>query len=308
METKNYPLKGGGAQNYKLEECRHCSLVRTIGGSGNDPGSKNPDCGGYYGKGANKFVLVLQRIRECLMRARTQKYLPLIPSSVKRPKVLDVGCAEGRLLKAFAEKGFECWGVEHPAYPEERFLEPERITYLKGNLDELDLPEEGFDLIFLWHVLEHLDEPDRAVRSLYEMLRPEGCIILAVPNFASLESRFFKGNWFHLDLPWHRLHFAEKSLRYLIEKNQLKISDMNSLCLEQGPYGFIQSLLNAMGWPRNELYEALKGSLRAERVVFVLLQALLAGLFILPGFSATWLASFGGRGSVLQVIMRKRPK
>lgn len=304
-ETRIVPLKDGDGQNRRLARCRNCSLVRTIHNSNNQQPLKTPDHGVYYGRGANKFVPVIQELRDRLMRARAEKYLRLVPSTVKKPRVLDVGCAEGRLLRALLELGCECWGVEHPAYPEERFHEAERITYLKGNLDELVLDEDGFDLIFLWHVLEHLDEPGQTLRRLCEILRPEGSIILAVPNFASLERRCFNENWFHLDVPWHQWHFSERSLGYLFNMTGLKICEMTSLCLEQGPYGLIQSLLNAMGWPKNEAYEALKGQWTSRRLLPLAVQFGLVGLLAIPGFLASALASFEQKGSVLTLILKR---
>ena len=273
---------------------------------GNHEGPKKSDLRRYYGQGPHKFIPVIQKVRDHMMRARAQEYLALLPPSVQKPRVLDVGCAEGRLLKAFLEKGCECWGVEHPAYPEERFLLADRITYLKGDLGDLDLPAEVFDLIFLWHVLEHMDEPDGVLGHVCRLSARQGAIVLAVPNFASLESQRFKGNWFHLDVPWHQCHFSENSLGYLFKKNHLEISGVSSLCLEQGPYGLIQSVLNAMGWPRNEFYEALKGHRVSGRSLRLLIQCALAGILAMPGLLATLLTSYDQKGPVLKMILRKK--
>jgi len=293
---------GKGEKKRSLAACRRCGLVRTISDTGKRL-AKNPDFSRYYGRGASKFVPVVQMLRNQIMRARARNFLTLVPPSVRKPRILDVGCAEGRLLKAFLEKGCECVGVEHPAYPRERFLFPDRITYLRGSLGDLELPKASFDLIFLWHVLEHLQEPDLQMKRLLEVLRPEGSIVLAVPNFASLESRCFKGNWFHLDLPWHRVHFTERSLKYLIDKNRLRVKAMSFLCLEQGPFGLIQSLLNAMGWPRNEFYEALKGHWIAERSRHLLVQFGLAGVLAIPACLASLLTSCDRNGPVLKMIL-----
>jgi hypothetical protein len=208
-------------------------------------------------------------------------------------------------LKAFLEKGCECVGVEHPAYPKERFLFPGRITYLRGNLCDLQLPKASFDLIFLWHVLEHLEEPDLQMKRLLELLRREGSMILAVPNFASLESRCFKGNWFHLDVPWHRVHFTERSMRCLIQKNHLKVKAMSSLCLEQGPFGLIQSFLNTLGLPKNEFYEALKGHWFSKRGSRLLVQFGLAGVLAIPAVLVSLMTSCGRNGPVLKFIVGK---
>lgn len=286
-----------------LAECRCCGLVYSL------PNHHLGDCpysAAYYGKGSSKFIPIIQKIRNRIMQARAESYLALIPKSVRKPRILDVGCAEGRLLKAFCEKGCECWGVEHSDYPDERFLLHDRIRYLKGDIGELDLPRGGFDLIFLWHVLEHLDEPDRAMKMVYEACSAEGIIILAVPNFASLESRRFKEKWFHLDLPFHKYHFTYKSLNYLVEKNRLKIIRMTCLSFEQGPYGLIQSILNEMGWQKNEVYEALKGNRIAGRSAHLLVQLGLVAFLAMPALLATLLTSSDCAGPVLEVALKRK--
>ena len=149
------------------------------------------------------------------MNMRAKYYIHLIPDSNKRLTILDIGCAEGRLLKSFLNYGSECFGVEHPSYPEERFISKDRITYVRNDLDSINLDEGSFDLIFLWHVLEHMDDPSSVIKKLSELLSPEGMLVLAVPNFACPEAHSFKQSWFHLDIPWHKYHFDISSLRYI---------------------------------------------------------------------------------------------
>ena len=77
-----------------------------------------------------------------------------------------MGCAEGRLLNAFLAYGCECWGIEHPFYPTRRFLNSDRISYLQGDLQAIDLEKKTFDMIILWHVLEHMDDPVSVMQRL----------------------------------------------------------------------------------------------------------------------------------------------
>jgi 2-polyprenyl-3-methyl-5-hydroxy-6-metoxy-1,4-benzoquinol methylase len=239
------------------------------------------------------------------MKLRAKYFLSLIPGLVRRPKILDVGCAEGRLLNAFVEYGCECLGIEHPLYPSQRFLNSDRISYFQGDLQDIDFEERTFDMVILWHVLEHMDDPLSVIKKLYNLLTPEGIIIVAVPNFSSMESQAFKQFWFHLDIPWHKYHFNEKAIGYLMEKSYFRAITTNTFCLEQGPYGLFQSLLNAMGWPKNEFYEALKGNRTRGRVIYLVAQALLMALLLIPGIFVSFLTSRKGRGTVLKMIAKK---
>lgn len=293
------------SSGFQIVQCKICGLTRTFPPA-NDETLQVHGIVSYYGRGANKFVPAVQKIRNQIMRLRARSYLSLIPPLVQTPRILDVGCSEGRLLRSFLEYGCECWGIEHPSYPTRRFLNNDQIIYLQGDLQAMDLPEEAFDLIFLWHVLEHMDDPQRAINRLCKLLASHGAMVLAVPNFSSMEAKRFKQHWFHLDMPWHKYHFNEMSMRYLITKNELWVIGINNLCCEQGPYGLFQSILNAMGWPHNEFYEVLKGNLNHGRSIHFIIQFLIGVLLLVPVIVVSLVTSIGGGGPVLKLILKKR--
>ena len=293
------------SSEFHLLQCAHCTLTRTIPFPG-DAILRLHDISVYYGKNQNKFIPFIQRIRNQVMRTRVKHYLSMIPPLVRRPKILDVGCAEGRLLKAFLEVGCQCWGVEHPSYPADRFQDAERIQYFQGDLQRLKLPEGGFDLIFLWHTLEHMDDPQLVMHRICELLAPRGAVIVAVPNFSSIEARKFGRFWFHLDVPWHKFHFSDKSLRVLAGKSELRVVHLSTFSVEQGPYGLIQSILNSNSWPWNEFYEWLKGSRSRGRAIQLVLQLYIVIILLIPGFLASILTSFGSNGSELRLILKKK--
>lgn len=289
---------------YHLVQCAGCGLARTFPVP-DEESLHTEDISVYYGKDKNKFIPAIQKVRDEMMRYRAKHYLPPIPDSGQKPRILDVGCAEGRLLNAFLENGCECWGIEHHFYPASRFINAHRIRYLQGDFHTMNLPEKAFDLIFLWHVLEHMDDPQLVMNRLYKLLSPKGAIILAVPNFSSLEAKKFKQFWFHLDIPWHKYHFDEISMKFLVKRNKYRIVSTSTQCFEQGPYGLIQSLLNAMGWPHNEFYEAMKGNRMPGRVAHLLIQSCIVVISLIPTLLTILLNSYAARGSVLKLVLKK---
>jgi hypothetical protein len=94
-------------------------------------------------------------------------------------------------------------------------------------------------------------------------------------------------------------------MRYLIAKNHLRAIRTSSLCFEQGPYGLLQSILNTMGWPKNEFYEVLKGNLTYRRSIHVIIQFFIGVFLLIPVFFVSLFTSIGGRGPVLKVILKK---
>jgi SAM-dependent methyltransferase len=289
---------------YSIVQCEKCGLARTFPLLASES-ARAQDMVTYYGGGANKFIPMVQKIRNEIARLRAKRYLSFMQDPAQTPKILDIGCAEGRLLSAFIGYGCRCWGIEHPSYPSQRFLNSDRIVYLQNDLHVAELPEGAFDLIFLWHSLEHMDDPRLVMARLYRLLAPKGVIIVAVPNFSSMEARRFKRFWFHLDIPWHKYHFTERSLGYLIKKSHLRIVKVSTYCFEQGPYGFVQSILNALGWPHNEFYEALKGSLNHRRSAHIVVQFFFVLFLLIPAFFVSLGISFKGRGPVLKVILKR---
>ncbi len=287
---------------YSVRQCMKCGLVRTV--PLNDVTQDIYDDKQYYGSGNNKFMPILQNIRNRLSRIRAKKYFSMIPKSVRKPRILDIGCAEGRLLKSFLDCGCDCYGIEHSSYPVERFLDSNRITYLVGDIDTLELEPASFDMIIMWHVLEHVDHPDRVISIVHGLLKPGGTFIMAVPNFSCTEARIFKKHWFHLDVPWHKFHFTERSIEYLLYKKRFKIKDKNYFCLEQGPFGLLQSILNWMGWPRNELYEVMKGGFFSRRILRLFVQSCMAISILLPCMVVSWLRSKLKDGQVFKLTLK----
>jgi SAM-dependent methyltransferase len=290
-----------GHSSFKIDQCGRCQVARTRSASG-EAWDETADFSGYYGAGKSKFLRPLQAIRDAAMRLRARRYLSFLT-----PRddvwVLDMGCAEGRLLKAFLRYGCLCYGVEHPDFPEERFLNPDQITYLKGDAALQKLPLNRFDLIFLWHVLEHVQEPMALMSRLRALLSEDGLLVMAVPNFAGREACAFKENWFHLDVPWHRFHFSKPSLRCLATDAGLRVARNSEFCLEQGPYGLIQSALNAMGWRFNECYEALKGNLNPRRIPLLTCQVAIGLFLAIPALVLSVIHAKEGRGAVLKMTL-----
>jgi SAM-dependent methyltransferase len=290
-------------RHFEIDQCGRCQVAWTRSASG-EAWEKPGDFSNYYGTGKSKFLLPLQALRDAAMRLRVRRYVSFLTSR-DDIWVLDVGCAEGRLLKAFLRYGCRCFGVEHPEYPEERFFKPDQITYLKGDAALEALPSNRFDLIFLWHVLEHVQQPVALMKRLRDLLSEDGLLVMAMPNFSGREASAFKENWFHLDVPYHRFHFNKPALRRLAADAGLQVARSSEFCLEQGPYGLIQSTLNATGCRFNECYEALKGNLNPMRIPLLACQVAIGLFLAIPALVFSLLHAKESKGAVLRMTLTK---
>jgi len=137
-------------------------------------------------------------------------------------------------------------------------VDPQATVRIGQNLRDAKYPHEYFDQVVVWHVLEHLADPRGTLAEIRRVLKPGGKLVVAVPNYSSLQSRCFGAGWFHLDAPRHLFHFPVKGLRHLLESTGFQVEREHHFSLRQNPFGWVQSALNCMRLPRNGLYTLLK--------------------------------------------------
>jgi len=134
-------------------------------------------------------------------------------------RILDIGCAAGFALEVLAEQGYEVRGVEisaRMAAESARRLGAEKVH--QGPLTDDVFPGETFDIVTLWDVIEHVEDPVALLRQVRERLRPEGILLIETQNVASLFARLLGVNWQHYKFQEHLYHFDPKTIRVLLGK------------------------------------------------------------------------------------------
>lgn len=208
----------------------------------------------YYGAPGHKFEALIEPVVR-LVGARHARFLSrgLDPGA----RILDVGCGRGVHLRGLLDAGLEIHGFE---ISEEavRGLDPRVRTRVAPDLREAGYPSAHFDEVILWHVLEHAADPLGLLDEIHRVLRPGGRLVVAVPNFGSLQARFAGPAWFHLDPPRHLFHFTVPALRRALLDRGFRVRSEHHFSLRQNPFGWVQSALNRIpGLPRNGLYVLL---------------------------------------------------
>src|SRR5207244_3893587 len=92
------------------------------------------------------------------------------------------------------------------------------LRALVGSLPHPDLRPCSFDVVTMWHSLEHVHDPLAILREAYQLLVPGGKLIVACPNIDGLPFRWFGPAWFGLDLPRHLTHFTPLTLQVMLER------------------------------------------------------------------------------------------
>jgi SAM-dependent methyltransferase len=201
--------------------------------------------------------------------------------------------------RAFTVEGTE-WTQDSAARVPSEWAIPIHV----GDLLDLDLGSGKFEVVTLWHVLEHLRDPDAALARIASLLAPGGWLFLAVPNHESWQARAYAAHWFHLDPPRHLYGFGPHSIQPLLQKHGFEIIQLSTWSLEQNPYGIIQSALNARGFPRDRAYSVLKGTSHVGTVTRLLDMAMVATLAA-PALGAALVESMRGAGGTMTLVARK---
>lgn len=153
-------------------------------------------------------------------------------------KLLDYGCGVGDFLAHAQNKNLEIYGVE----PNEnaRKIAQKKVGEIYISDSELKNLDETFDIITLWHVLEHIPDLFEFIKELKTHLKPDGQILIAVPNHLSFDAKFYKKHWAAYDVPRHLWHFSPESMEKLFNSFGMKIENKYPLWFDS----FYVSLLS----------------------------------------------------------------
>jgi SAM-dependent methyltransferase len=137
-------------------------------------------------------------------------------------RLLDFGCGGGVFLERMHLQGWRVTGLDVSGAAVTRIQRDLALPAYVGTLPHPALPPAGFDVITMWHSLEHVHAPLAVLREARRLLAPGGRLLIAVPNIDSLPFRWFGRSWFALDLPRHLTHFSPRTLRLMLERAGLR--------------------------------------------------------------------------------------
>jgi 2-polyprenyl-3-methyl-5-hydroxy-6-metoxy-1,4-benzoquinol methylase len=151
--------------------------------------------------------------------------LSLINSLKKNDKsILDIGAGTGDFLSFIQSEFISVKGIE----PNQKARELAQEKGISLEQDLKDVKGKLFDVITMWHVLEHVPNLEETIRDVESLLKPNGILIIAVPNFYSFDAAYYKNFWAAFDVPRHLWHFSKASMNKLFSDklSLLKISPM----------------------------------------------------------------------------------
>lgn len=166
---------------------------------------------------------IIDKIYQVVKKYTLNKKLQLINSFQTESKnILDVGCGTGDFLEICNSNNWNVVGVE-PNESARKLAIKKLNASSKIYKDIFELEHEQFDVITLWHVLEHVPDLDAYILQLKKLLKPKGVLIVAVPNYKSYDALYYKQFWAAFDVPRHLWHFSQKSIQLLFSKEKLEV-------------------------------------------------------------------------------------
>jgi SAM-dependent methyltransferase len=160
----------------------------------------------------------------------------------KPGRAVDVGCGRGDLASTLAGEGWRMTGIE-PSPDACAVAASRGIEVRRGTLDDVELEPASYEAVTFMHSLEHVVSPVDDLATVREALRPGGLVLITVPNFGGWQSRRFRGRWYHLDLPRHRVHFTRTGLARALERAGLQVERLTT---SSSAVGFAASIQYAV--------------------------------------------------------------
>ena len=170
----------------------------------------------------------------------------------KPGRILDVGCGKGLVLARLKTAGWEVFGTESSEVSS-RVARSSGVAVFECAVEDCPFEEDSFDVVTMFHVLEHVENPLETLAAVRRILKPEGKLLVEVPNAGSWYAGLFGGDWFHLDVPRHLYHFSPSSLRLMLQRAGFEPAIESTTNVQYDAFGAVQSVLNKLLKPKNLL-------------------------------------------------------
>ena len=282
---------------FLLFHCRSCGLLfqqeKEISGR-----LKSFYPPGYWWEEANGSLLE-RRYREWVVRWDQLGFLLSLIPEPQNCRLLDIGCGAGTFVKLAREAGFDACGLEE-SEEAARIAERNRAGKIfRSSIHELAEQGEQFDVLTLFHCLEHVMEPFRFLRGLQKLLRKPGRIIVQVPNSKSLQARLLGSRWYGFDCPRHIYNYSTVSLMHLLGRVGYRIHQVRYFSLRDNAAALVSSLFPGLD-PASQRVKLIRRTGRSHSLGLAVREILYLNLLLLAQPLALLEAGVG-RGATVTV-------
>lgn len=189
---------------------------------------------------------LMDKMYQVVKRRNLKNKIQLIESQTNKPKsLLDIGAGTGDFLLFAKSRGFEVVGVE----PNEKARQLSSQKGIPLHQEIQNIIDQKYDAITLWHVLEHLPNLDDQIKTITSLLKNDGVLVIAVPNFNSYDASHYGKYWAAYDVPRHLWHFSKASIAKLFDPHGMEVTAIKPMWFD----AFYVSMLSEK-YKGNKLY------------------------------------------------------
>ncbi|MFH1102646.1 MAG: class I SAM-dependent methyltransferase [Pseudomonadota bacterium] len=138
--------------------------------------------------------------------------------------LLDIGCGNGYFLALCRKKGYEVKGIDVSKWAVQYATSILKLNVRRGEITDISFPEGTFDVITMFHSLEHTRNPSEALSQIKTWLKPDGILVIEVPNYTGTDAQKEWNHWIGWQVPYHFFHFTPSSLNRLLANYGFKIT------------------------------------------------------------------------------------
>ena len=225
LKLKDYFLT---QEEFEILECEDCKLLFT------NPCPTPDKIGSYYKsedylshneEKKGLFARIYNKVKKINIK---NKFKIAVSNQLSAISILDIGCGVGDFLLYAKENGCNITGIEPSEDARKiaekklecKILSPEELQYI---------PDNSFDIITMWHVLEHVADLKTEIHHLQRILKKDGRLVLALPNYKSYDAEYYKDKWAAYDVPRHLSHFSQTSIKNIFKETNLQLIDIKPL-------------------------------------------------------------------------------
>jgi 2-polyprenyl-3-methyl-5-hydroxy-6-metoxy-1,4-benzoquinol methylase len=216
--------------------------------------------------------------------------------------LLDVGCGSGTLMGLLKERGFRPVGVDFSAEAAKVAAQENGVRVVVGSLVDAAFPDESFDLVTLFHVMEHVTNPREVLAEVARILKPGGAVILQVPNIDSWQFRIFGAKWYGLDIPRHVIDYSKDAMLKLLNESGFLPVRVRHFNLRDNAPAFASSLFPSLD-PVSRAVRHRKHNVR-EPAPLAWARHLLYLFFVICAYPVALLESAFGHGATVMIQAR----
>jgi len=219
LVCKDYTVSG---EFFSIMSCLNCSFKFT------NPRPDEDEIGKYYESSdyishsnSSKGIInkTYQLVRKYAIEGKVKMLENLKP---KKKSILDIGSGTGEFLSALKKSGWITKGLEPNAKAREMAVKKYSLEINDTNEIKAE-SDRSWDVITMWHVLEHVHRLDEMIGQLKRILKDDGNLVIAVPNVTSFDANLYKKEWAAFDVPRHLYHFSREHIEMLFKKVDMEV-------------------------------------------------------------------------------------